>query len=115
MKQKLQKDLQLLMDLNNEYKEKEKDAKKVAEEKGKYKGTLTLFKERTEEEEKRILQYCEKEGKITDDMNIINLAIQITKNNIPETYLTDKTEVKKDENVHTEIILSEFLIGENNG
>lgn len=82
MKQKLQKDLQLLMDLNNEYKEKEKDAKKVAEEKGKYKGTLILFKERTEEEEKRILQYCEKEGKITDDMNIINLAIQITKNNI---------------------------------
>lgn len=82
MKQKLQKDLQLLVDLNNEYEEKEKDAKKVAEEKRTYKGTLTLFKERTEEEEKRILQYCEKEGKITDDMNIINLAIQITKNNI---------------------------------
>lgn len=40
---------------------------------------------------------------------------QIIKNNIPETYLTNKTEVKKDENVHTEIILSEFLIGENNG
>lgn len=40
---------------------------------------------------------------------------QIIKNNIPETYLTSKTEVKKDENVHTEIILSEFLIGENNG
>lgn len=40
---------------------------------------------------------------------------QIIKNNIPETYLTNKTEVKKNENVHTEIILSEFLIGENNG
>ena len=40
---------------------------------------------------------------------------QIIKNNIPETYLTNNTEVKKDENVHTEIILSEFLIGENNG
>lgn len=40
---------------------------------------------------------------------------QIIKNNIPKTYLTNKTEVKKDENVHTEIILSEFLIGENNG
>lgn len=40
---------------------------------------------------------------------------QTIKNNIPETYLTNKTEVKKDENVHTEIILSEFLIGENNG
>lgn len=40
---------------------------------------------------------------------------QIIKNNIPETYLTSKTEVKKDENVHTEIILSEFLIGDNNG
>lgn len=40
---------------------------------------------------------------------------QIIKNNIPETYLTNKTEVKKDENIHTEIILSEFLIGENNG
>lgn len=40
---------------------------------------------------------------------------QIIKNNIPETYLTNKTEVKQDENVHTEIILSEFLIGENNG
>lgn len=40
---------------------------------------------------------------------------QIIKNNIPKTYLTNKTEVKKDENVHTEIILSEFLTGENNG
>lgn len=40
---------------------------------------------------------------------------QIIKNNIPKTYLTNKTEVKKDENVHTEIILSEFLIGDNNG
>lgn len=40
---------------------------------------------------------------------------QIIKNNIPKTYLTNKTEVKKDENIHTEIILSEFLIGENNG
>lgn len=40
---------------------------------------------------------------------------QIIKNNIPKTYLTNKTEVKKDENVHTEIILSEFLIGEKNG
>ena len=40
---------------------------------------------------------------------------QIIKNNIPETYLTNKTEVKKDENIHTEIILSEFLIGDNNG
>lgn len=40
---------------------------------------------------------------------------QIIKNNIPETYLTNKTEVKKDENIHTEIILSEFLTGENNG
>ena len=82
MKQKLQKDLQLLMDLNNEYKEKEKDAKKVAEEKRTYKGTLTLFKERTEEEEETILKYCEKEGQIVDDMNIIDIAIQITKNNI---------------------------------
>ena len=82
MEQKLQKDLQLLIDLNNEYKEKEKDAKKVAEEKGTYRGTLPLFKERTEEEEQTLIQYCKKEGKIVDDMNIINLAIQITKNNI---------------------------------
>ena len=43
------------------------------------------------------------------------INLQIIKNNIPETYLTNNTEVKKDENVHTEIILSEFLIGENNG
>ena len=82
MKQKLQKDMQLIADLGNEYKEKERDAKEVAEEKRTYKGSLTLFKERTEEEEETILKYCEKEGKIVDDMNIIDLAIQITKNNI---------------------------------
>ena len=82
MEKKLQKDLQLLIDLNNEYKEKEKDAKKVAEEKGTYRGTLPLFKERTEEEEEILLRYCKKEGKIADDMNIINLAIQVAKNNI---------------------------------
>ena len=82
MKQKLQKDMQLIVDLGNEYKEKERDAKEVAEEKRTYKGSLTLFKERTEEEEETILKYCEKEGKIADDMNIIDLAIQITKNNI---------------------------------
>lgn len=82
MKQKLQKDIQLIVDLGNEYKEKERDAKKVAEEKRTYAGSLTLFKERTEEEEETILNYCEKEGKIADDMNIIDLAIQIAKNNI---------------------------------
>lgn len=82
MKQKLQNDLQLLIDLKNEYKEKEKDAKKVAEEKGTYRGTLPLFKERTEEEEQTIQQYCEKEGKIADDMNIIDIAMQVAKNNI---------------------------------
>ena len=82
MKEKLQRDMQLIVDLGNEYKEKERDAKEAAEEKRKYRGTLTLFKERTEEEEETLLQYCEKEGKIADDMNIINLAIQITKNNI---------------------------------
>lgn len=82
MKEKLQKDIQLIVDLGNEYKEKERDAKEVAEQKRAYIGGLTLFKERKEEEEQIILQYCEKEGKIADDMNIINLAIQITKNNI---------------------------------
>ena len=82
MKEKLQRDMQLIVDLGNEYKEKKIDAKEAAEEKRKYRGTLTLFKERTEEEEETLLQYCEKEGKIADDMNIIDLAIQITKNNI---------------------------------
>ena len=82
MEKKLQKDLQLLIDLNNEYKEKQKDAKKVAEEKGTYRGTLTLFKERTEEEERILLKYCEKEGKIAEDIKIIDLAIQVAKNNI---------------------------------
>ena len=82
MKQRLKKDMQLIVDLGNEYKEKERDAKEVAEEKRTYCGTLTLFKERTEEEEQTILQYCEKEGQIADDMNIIDIAIQITKNNI---------------------------------
>lgn len=82
MKEKLQRDIQLIVDLGNEYKEKERDAKEVAEEKRKYGGSLALFKEITEEEKETILQYCEKEGKIADDMNIINLAIQITKNNI---------------------------------
>jgi hypothetical protein len=82
MKQKLQKDMQLIADLGNEYKQKERDAKEVAEEKRTYRGTLTLFKERTEEEEQTLLQYCEKEGQIVDDMNIIDIAIQITKNNI---------------------------------
>lgn len=82
MKQKLQKDMQLIVDLGNEYKEKERDAKEVAEEKRTYGGSLTLFKERTEEEEEIILKYCEKEGKIADNMNIIDIAIQITKNNI---------------------------------
>ena len=82
MKEKLQRNIQLIVDLGNEYKEKERDAKEVAEEKRKYKGSLTLFKERTEEEEETILKYCKKEGKIADDMNIINLAIQVAKNNI---------------------------------
>ena len=82
MKEKLQRDIQLIVDLGNEYKEKERDAKKVAEEKRTYKGSLTLFKERTEEEEETILKYCEKEGQIADNMNIINLAIQVAKNNI---------------------------------
>lgn len=82
MKQRLKKDMQLIADLGNEYKEKERDAKKVAEEKRTYGGSLTLFKERTEEEEQRLIQYCEKEGQIVDEMNIIDLAIQITKNNI---------------------------------
>ena len=82
MKQRLKKDMQLIADLGNEYKEKERDAKEVAEQKRTYAGTSTLFKERTEEEEQKLLQYCEKEGKIADDMNIIDLAIQITKNNI---------------------------------
>lgn len=82
MKQKLEKDIQLIADLGNEYKQKERDAKKVAEEKRTYAGSLTLFKERTEEEKETILKYCEKEGQIVDDMNIIDLAIQITKNNI---------------------------------
>ena len=82
MKQKLQKDLQLIANLGNEYKEKERDAKEVAEEKRTYAGSLTLFKERTKEEEETILKYCEKEGKIADDMNILDIAIQIAKNNI---------------------------------
>ena len=82
MKQKLQKDMQLIANLGNEYKEKERDAKEVAEEKRTYKGSLALFKERTKEEEETILKYCEKEGKIADDMNIIDIAIQIAKNNI---------------------------------
>lgn len=82
MKQRLKKDMQLIADLGNEYKEKERDAKKVAEEKRTYGGSLTLFKERTEEEEEIILKYCEKEGKIADNMNIIDIAIQIAKNNI---------------------------------
>jgi hypothetical protein len=82
MKEKLQRDIQLIVDLGNEYKEKERDAKEVAEEKRAYIGGLTLFKERKEEEEQTIIQYYEKAGKIADDMNIINLAIQITKNNI---------------------------------
>lgn len=82
MKQKLQKDMQLIINLQDEYKQKERDAKKVAEEKRTYRGSLTLFKERTEEEEKTILKYCEKEGQIVDNMNIIDLAIQITRNNI---------------------------------
>lgn len=82
MKQRLKKDMQLIADLGDEYKEKERDAKKVAEEKRTYGGSLTLFKERTEEEEEIILKYCEKEGKIADDMNIIDVAIQIAKNNI---------------------------------
>lgn len=82
MKQRLKKDMQLIADLGNEYKEKERDAKEVAEEKRTYRGSLTLFKERTEEEEETILKYCEKEGKIADNMNIINLAIQVAKNNI---------------------------------
>ena len=82
MKQRLKKDMQLIVDLGNEYKEKERDAKKVAEEKRTYTGSLALFKERTEEEKETILNYCEKEGKIADDMNIIDLAIQIAKNNI---------------------------------
>ena len=82
MKQRLKKDMQLIADLGNEYKEKERDAKKVAEEKRTYAISLTLFKERTEEEEETLLQYCEKEGQIVDDMNIIDLAIQIAKNNI---------------------------------
>lgn len=82
MKQRLKKDIQLIADLGNEYKEKERDAKKVAEQKRTYKGSLTLFKERTEEEEETILKYCEKEGQIVDEMNIIDLAIQIAKNNI---------------------------------
>lgn len=51
---------------------------------------------------------------IEKELDSVNVY-QIIKNNIPETYLTNKTEVKKDENVYTEIILSEFLIGENNG
>ena len=82
MKEKLQRNIQLIVDLGNEYKEKERDAKEVAEEKRKYGGALTLFKERTEEEEQTLIDYCKKEGKIADDMNIIDLAIQITKNNI---------------------------------
>lgn len=82
MKQKLQKDMQLIVNLQDEYKQKERDAKEVAEEKRTYRGSLTLFKERTEEEEQTLLQYCEKEGQIVDDMNIIDLAIQITRNNI---------------------------------
>lgn len=82
MKQKLQKDMQLIVDLGNEYKEKERDAKEVAEEKRTYKGSLTLFKERTKEEEDTIISYCEKEGQLTNDMEVISLAIQITKNNI---------------------------------
>ena len=82
MKEKLQRYMQLIVDLGNEYKEKERDAKKVAEEKRTYKGSLTLFKERTEEEEETILKYCKKEGKIADDIHIIDIAIQITKNNI---------------------------------
>lgn len=63
MKEKLQRDMQLIVDLGNEYKEKERDAKEVAE-------------------EETLLQYCEKEGKIADDIHIIDLAIQIAKNNI---------------------------------
>lgn len=82
MKQRLKKDMQLIADLGNEYEEKERDAKKVAEEKRTYGGSLTLFKERTEEEEQTLLQYCKKEGQIADDMNIIDLAIQVAKNNI---------------------------------
>lgn len=82
MKQRLKKDMQLIGDLGNEYKEKERDAKEVAEEKRTYKGSLTLFKERTKEEEDTIISYCEKEGQIADDMEIINLAIQVAKNNI---------------------------------
>lgn len=82
MKEKLQRDMQLIINLQDEYNEKKIDAKEATEEKRKYRGTLTLFKERTEEEEQTLLQYCEKEGKIADDMNIIDLAIQVAKNNI---------------------------------
>lgn len=82
MKEKLQRDIQLISNLQEEYKEKKIDAKKAEEEERTYRGTLTLFRERTEEEEQTLLQYCEKEGQIADDMNIIDIAIQVAKNNI---------------------------------
>lgn len=82
MKQKLQKDLQLLMDLNNEYEEKEKDAKKVVEERREYRKTIKLFSKMTKEEEEAIAKYCKQEKQIENDKEVINIAIQITKNNI---------------------------------
>lgn len=82
MKQKLQKQIQQIIDLQNEYKQKETTAKEVAEEKRTYRGSLALFQERTKEEEEALIDYCKKEGEIAEEMEVINLAIQITKNNI---------------------------------
>lgn len=82
MKQKLQKQIQQIIDLQNEYNQKETTAKEVAEEKRTYRGSLALFQERTKEEEEALIDYCKKEGEIVEEMEVINLAIQITKNNI---------------------------------
>ena len=82
MKQRLKKDMQLIVDLGNEYKEKERDDKKVIEERRAYSCTITLFNKMTKEEEDTISKYCKQEEQIARDMEVISLAIQVAKNNI---------------------------------
>lgn len=82
MKQRLKKDMQLIVDLGNEYKEKERDDKKVTEERRSYSCTITLFNKMTKEEEDTIAKYYKQEEQLARDMEVISLAIQITKNNI---------------------------------
>lgn len=82
MKQKLQKDMQLIVDLGNEYKERERDYKKVTEERRAYSCTITLFNKMTKEEKETIAKYCKQGEQIDRDMEVISLAIQVAKNNI---------------------------------